>query len=116
MSFYWSLKNVPELADLSPKRRKRAHEACMRKYFLDAPLTRRSAGAFALLLVCSISSFIFGESIPRIFGVHKSLLILYGVTYCGFGVGWFLMTRLAIPAIRPFYHKFINRELHDHDA
>jgi hypothetical protein len=113
MKIYWSLKQVPELADLSPKRRRRAHDACMRKYFFEAPLTRWSRFAFVLFLVSiGLPLFIYEEG----FSGRHSLVVLFGVVAGGIQAGWFLMEQLAIPIIRPFYHQFINRELSHQDA
>src|SRR6266852_1909082 len=109
MKIYWRLKDVPELAPLAPKERRRVHELCLRRHFLYTRPKRRSIAAYIACLSCGISVGVLG-----IFG--SSLLARVGVSDCGwcsfvaliFGMmlGWFLFTRIAIPSLRPFYTEF----------
>ena len=107
MSIYWSLKSVPELAPLSRKQRRRVHERCLRRYFLRAPVTRRSVVAYLILLAILMSSGFTGLYIASIFGWSDSLAV--GVSaFFGATVGSYIFSRIAIPVLRPFYQEFIE--------
>jgi len=110
MSIYWSLKNVPELAPLTRKQRRQVHEQCLQRYFFRAPATARSISAFLAALFTAIVFLIFGVSIPELFGVphNRWFLPIFGMI--GFVFGRFILSRIAIPVLRPFYHEFIKRD------
>src|SRR5258705_767444 len=107
MSIYWSLKDVPELASLTPQQRGRVHESCLRRHFLSARATRKSVAIYAAFLLCSITLPLLATSVPELFGFQFSIwFTVIGGTVGGFA-GWFLLSRLAIPFLRPFYREFI---------
>ena len=108
MSIYWSLKSVPELAPLTRKQRRKVHEKCLQRYFFRAPATSRSVTAyFAAIFIASSFGFL-GATIPSWFGIlHGFWFILVGAMI-GFEIDRFVLSRIAIPALRPFYREFIS--------
>ena len=110
MQIYWRLKDVPELARLAPKERRRVHELCLRRYFLDTRPTRRSIAAYGAFLCCGISTGILGGALVARVAGSDSLWRIEAMTI-GMMLGWFLFTRIAIPSLRPFYSEFIESEL-----
>jgi hypothetical protein len=108
MSLYWSLKNVPELAPLPCKQRCQVHEECLQRYFFHAPATTRSASAFLSAILIASSFALLGASIPSWFGSSDSFRFMPGGAMMGFTIGRFVLSRIAIPALRPFYHEFIK--------
>jgi hypothetical protein len=110
MSIYLSLKSVPELAPLTRKQRRQVHEECLQRYFFRAPATAHSISAFLAALFTAVVIFIFGVSIPWLFGVphNRWFLPIFGVI--GFVFGRFVLSTIAIPVLRPFYREFIKRD------
>ena|SRR5207244_2422847 len=108
---YWRLKDVPELASLGPKERRRVHELCLRRHFLYTRPTRRSLAAFAAMLCCPISVGILGSDLLA--RVPSSAPFPYDIAAMTIGAmfGWFVFTRIAIPYLRPFYSNFVESEL-----
>ncbi len=113
MSIYWSLKSVPELAPLTRKQRRRVHEQCLQRHFFRAPATTRSVLAFVAALVTVIVFVIFGAHIPSWFGVPRNVWYFPVSAMVGFGIGRFVLSRIAIPTLRPFYRNFIERDFRD---
>jgi NhaP-type Na+/H+ or K+/H+ antiporter len=109
MSIYWSLKSVPELAPLTRKQRRRVHERCLRRHFFAVRATARSISAYVAAIVIA-SVFIFlGASIPIPSGVARSICFIISALV-GFELGRFILSRIAIPVLRPFYREFIERD------
>jgi len=113
MSIYWSLKSVPELAPLTRKQRRRVHEQCLRRHFFRARATARSVSAYAAALLIAIIFAIVGASIPAGSGVARSVWFI-GLALVGFELGRFVLSRIAIPVLRPFYCEFIERDIREH--
>ena len=111
MSIYWSLRDVPELAPLTRKQRRRVHERCLRRYFWGAPITRRSITAYLVLLVFLLGSLLAGVSLSRVFGYPDSVWFIGTSALFGAVFGKYIFSRIAIPVLRPFYRDFIQREL-----
>lgn len=108
MSIYWSLKNVPELAPLTRKQRCQVHEQCLQRYFFRARATSRSITAFLVaIFIASFFAFL-GASIPSWFGISHGFWYIPVGAMIGFAIGRFVLSRIAIPALRPFYHEFIK--------
>jgi hypothetical protein len=107
MSIYWSLKNVPELAPLTRKQRRRVHEQCLRLHFWRAPVTRRSIVAYLVLLFTLIGSVLLGISLSSVFGCPNSVWFIGTSAFFGAAIGKHIFSRIAIPVLRPFYHDFI---------
>jgi hypothetical protein len=108
MGLYWSLKSVPELATLGRKQRRQIHEQCLRRYFFSAPTTPRSVAAFAVALFTAIAFIILGVNLPPLLGLSASLWISMGSAGLGCGLGRFFLSRIAIPALRPYYREFLE--------
>ena len=111
MSIYWSLKDVPELATLTPQQRSRIHESCLRRQFLGARATHKSIAIYVAFLLCSLALTLLVTGIPELLGFRFSIWFTVVGGTVGLFAGWFLMSRLAIPLLRPFYCEFIEREL-----
>jgi cytochrome c biogenesis protein CcdA len=111
MSIYWSLKDVPELAALTPRQRGRVHESCLRRHFLTARATRQSVAIYAAFLLCSIALTLLVTNVPELLGFQFSIWFTVVGGTIGSFMGWFLLSRLAIPFLRPFYREIIEREL-----
>ena len=110
MKIYWTLKDVPELAALPPKERRRVHELCLRQHFLYARPTRRSVLAYAACLICAILVGVLGGDLLRLLSGRESLWFTVGAMNIGMMMGWGLFSRIAIPSLRPFYGGFIGGE------
>jgi len=108
MSIYWSLKDVPELALLKRKQRCHVHEQCLQRYFFHAPATTRSVLAFlSALFTASIFTFL-GSCISSWLAIPHSFWSIPIGAMIGFSIGRCVLSRIAIPALRPFYHEFIK--------
>ena len=108
MTIYWSLKNVPELAPLTRKKRRQVHEQCLRRYFFRARATSRSIAAYlAAMFTASFFGFV-GATIPSWFGISHGFWFIPFGAIIGFEIGRFVLSRIAIPTLRPFYREFIN--------
>jgi hypothetical protein len=113
MSIYLSLKHVPELAPLTRKQRRQVHEQCLQRYFFRARATSRSISAFlAAIFIASIFAFV-GTSIPSWFGISHSVWFFPISAVVGVVIGRFVLSRIAIPTLRPFYRKFIERDIRE---
>jgi hypothetical protein len=110
MSIYWSLKNVPELAKLTRKQRQQVHEQCLQRHFFRAPATARSVLAFFMALFTAVIFTSLGAYIPELFGLPHSFWYVPVSAMIGFGFGRYIMTRIAIPVLRPFYYEFIKTD------
>ena len=108
MNIYWSLKSVPELAPLSRKQRRRVHEQCLRRYFFRARATARSVSAYVAALFIAILFVYLGASIPAGSGIVRGVWFI-GSALVGFELGRFVLSRIAIPVLRPFYGEFTER-------
>jgi hypothetical protein len=107
---YWTLKSVPELAQLPRKQRRRVHGQCLRRHFWGAPATRRSIAAY-LSFILIVTLFVAGgDGILTELGVAHSFWITFALAFIGATVGSFVFSRVAIPVIRPFYQEFIERD------
>jgi MFS superfamily sulfate permease-like transporter len=54
MQIYWSIKQIPELANLTPEQQKQAWQACYKKYALKSWPSWVLLGVMAtLIIVCS---------------------------------------------------------------
>jgi hypothetical protein len=93
MKLYWSNKDIPELANLSPKQRGKAWRACYLKYAF-----RYWQTWLALVLI-----FVFVAIGNKLAGVVGSAL--------GAGIGGFLLFQLVASVVRPHLREFVNRQL-----
>lgn len=109
MTIYWSLGSVPELAALPSKQRSEVHEKCFRRYFLYAPATARSvASQFARILMMT-SVFLIGNTALATFALPSgNFLCILALVSVGLPIGEFVSRQIAIPALRPFYHEFME--------
>ena len=110
MNIYWTLKDVPELASLPPKARRRVHELCLRQHFLCARPTRRSMLAYAVCMVCALIVGVLGGDLLGLMSGKESLWFSVAAMTIGMMLGWGLFSRIAIPSLRPFYRRFLGEE------
>jgi len=111
MSIYWSLRNVPELASLTRKQRGQVHEQCLQRYFFRAPANIRSVLAFLSAIFITSGFASLASRLPSWFGMpHKFWAIPLGAIV-GMTIGRYVLSRIAIPTLRPFYHEFIKGDL-----
>jgi hypothetical protein len=111
MKIYWSLRNVPELAPLAPADRKRVHEACLRRYFWHAPVTRRSLVAYLMLILCPAALVGLTSWLVQAFGGTTSTWMLVLILIAGGTLGHFVFSRIATAHLRRFYSDYIQNEL-----
>jgi hypothetical protein len=111
MSIYWSLKNVPELAPLTRQQRRRVHEQCLRQHFLfsQAPSRFILAALVFLLVIAGITTLGIFAAMAFLGELH--LWHIFASALIGALVGSFVVSRIAIPVIRPFYREIIERDL-----
>ncbi|MBW4522930.1 MAG: hypothetical protein KME16_25100 [Scytolyngbya sp. HA4215-MV1] len=57
MKVYWSIKEIPELANLSPEQRKQAWGDCYKKYALKSWQSWVGIGVMAMLIIVGIKLF-----------------------------------------------------------
>jgi hypothetical protein len=110
MKIYWTLKDVPELASLPPKERRRVHELCLRQHFLYARPSRWSMLAYAACLICAILVSVLGGDLLELLSDKESLWFTVGAMTIGIMMGWGLFSRMAIPSVRPFYGRTLGGE------
>jgi len=111
MSIYWSLKSVPELAPLPHSQRRQVHEQCLQRHFWEAPATRRSVAAYLIWIVMVATSVSLGAWLPRAVGVPDGYWFILISGLLGATVASYIFSRIAIPALRPFYREYIGRHL-----
>jgi len=110
MRVYWSLKSVPELSALTGKQRRRIHHQCLRRHFWFAPATRRSVAAFLSSIFATSAVVSGGVGILFALGYTNNFWAVGVLGYIGWTCGMFVSSRIAIPALRPFYRAFIERD------
>ena len=115
MNIYWSLRNVPELAPLAPAERKRVHEACLRRYFWRAPVTRRSLIAYLVLVFSPVAVVSLTFSVAQAFGFSVPLWLSVAAIAVGGVCGRFVFSRIAVAHLRPFYSDYLQNEMR-HEA
>ncbi len=107
MTIYWTLKSVPELASLPRKQRVKVHEQCYRRHFLQAPASVRSIASFFSFIVVAAICMIIGFRILEVVGLPSDRWWSFLIVGCiGIPLGQYVSTRIAIPALRPFYRQF----------
>jgi hypothetical protein len=108
--FFWSLADVPELAELSAKQRRMVHLTCVRRHLLFAPLTSRSAFAYGVFIFCVAVFAALGAFVQKLVdAVGNSLWFVVGGAVLGAWIGAYLFSRMAIAAVRGFYHEVISK-------
>ncbi len=108
MKIYWSLKSVPELSELPRKQRRHVHEQCLQLHFFRARATARSLLAFLACLAVSAACVSLGVIVCSWIGIPWSLWDTLAPALVGFECGRFVLSRIAIPVLRPFYGEFIE--------
>ena len=107
MTFYWSLKQVPEMSGLTRQERGRVHRACYGRAFRS----RRCIIALVACGLCAGLGSALGGSLHRFFGFSPSIwyqLIGAGV---GGGIGGAIYGQVVTDYLRPFYADYIKTEL-----
>ncbi len=116
MNFYWSLRNVPELAPLAKPERERVHDACLRRYVLKAPVTRRSLIAYAVSVCSPVALVAVMLLFENAVGGSAPLWLIVTVMSIGGNFGHFMFSRVAVPHLRQFYPEYIRSELKPKEA
>jgi membrane protein DedA with SNARE-associated domain len=103
---------VPELSSLTRRQQKRVHELCYRRHFLFARATARSVASLLAYIFTVASVVLLGNGVLAFLGSpnYWSTIIF---ALIGGSVGSFVASRIAIPALRPFYHEFIDGKTQD---
>src|SRR5438128_1113164 len=100
MRFYWSLKQVPELAELSPAERRRVHRACYSRYPFKSP---RCIIALVACGLCGAAGTGAGGLIHFALGIPLSIwqpLVGAGI---GGAIGGFIFGQTVTSYLRPYY-------------
>jgi len=112
MGIYWSLSDVPELASLPRDKRRRVHEACLRKYIFNTRATGRTIIAYLMLVIAGPAVAILSlDILAPLFGAPIPNWVTILTLVVGASLGWFLFSRLLIPHLRRFYLDYIQNEL-----
>jgi hypothetical protein len=108
MPIYWSLKNVPELATLSPRERRHVHRTCYMRHGLQS---RRTKVALLVCGLCAGSGSAIGSTVPWVFGFPPS--IWFQAIGGGIGglIGGFIYSQVLTEHLRPHYAAYIKNEL-----
>ena len=108
MRIYWSLKSVPELANLPPVSVRKVHRVCFRRYALFRPAWFFAIGGY-LACVCAAGAPVFllrwGFRVPLDFLEYITVLAL------GVFAGTILRINIIISFLRPFYKQYVESEL-----
>jgi hypothetical protein len=111
MKIYWSLRDVPELAPLSPAERIRIHEACLNRHFFKAQVTRTSLTAFIVMLIlCPVALVALMTWMIQIFGGTTPLWLIFLTMVVGATLGRFVFSRIAVAHLRQFYSEYIQKK------
>jgi len=107
MKIYWTLKDVPELADLSRSERGRVHRACYGQAFKN----RRCQVALLICGLCAGLGSVVSGSLHWDFGFPPSIWNMAVGGGIGGGIGGFIYGRVVTDYLRPFYADYIRTEL-----
>jgi hypothetical protein len=108
MTFYWTLKSVPELSGLSPRERQQVHHVCYSRHVF------RSARCLIALCLCGLcggAGVAVGSFAHLLFGVQFSIWHVAIGGGIGGGLGGFYFGQTVTSYLRPFYAAYINKEL-----
>ena len=108
MTFYWSLKSVPELSGLSAPERRRVHRAC---YSRHAFRSARCLIALGICGLCGGAGAAAGSFVHLLFGVPFSIWHVAIGGGIGGGLGGFYFGHTVTSYLRPFYADYIKTEL-----
>ena len=108
MTFYWSLKQVPEMIGLSREERRRVHRACYRQHTFKSP---RCIVALVVCGLCGGVGAAAGGLSHFVLGVPPSIWQPALGAAIGGGVGGFIFSQTVTSYLRPFYADYIKREL-----
>lgn len=64
----------------------------------------------------AVGSILLGLCMSRVLGYGDGVWLIVGWTYVGVVIGKYIVSRIAIPYLRPFYAEFIARELKSMDC
>ena len=107
MKIYWTFKDVPELAPLSPPERRMVNRACCGH-------TLKSRRCLVALVVCGLCAglgCVLGDSLHGVFGFPFSIWQVAVGGGIGGGMGGFIYGQVVIDYLRPFYADYIKAEL-----
>jgi hypothetical protein len=91
MQIYWSIKDIPELANLSAEQQKQAWQTCYKKYAMKSPSAYVGIGILVVLMIVCTKTF--GP-------------LLGGAIGGGLGAGIF--TVLTQNALRPYLKAYVE--------
>jgi len=92
MKIYWSNKDIPELANLTPDQQSRAWKACYGQYIFKHWQTWASFGLIAIFIMVGMAKFgpILGGAI-------------------GGGLGGFVFSQVAMNVLRPHLRDYVEK-------
>jgi hypothetical protein len=92
MKIYWSNKDIPELANLTPDQQRRAWQACYWKYTFKYWQTWASCGLVAFFVSLGMAKFgpVLGGAI-------------------GGGLGGFVFSQVAMNVLRPHLRDYVEK-------
>jgi hypothetical protein len=96
MKLYWSIKSIPELADLPKQNRKTAWKNTYLKHWIKVGLLPT-----LIVMVCVIAGSVFAENH---YG-HLGGLICAGIAG---GIGGFIGWEITANMIRPYLREYLN--------
>jgi len=111
MRIYVFLKSIPELAPLTPRQRQSVHGQCFNDCFWFARPTARSVAAYVVFAGVLLASVVAGEVILRRLGIATGYWSRVTCLFIGTPVGSLVVRQIAIPVLRPFYPRYIEREI-----
>jgi len=102
MNIYWSLRGVPELAQLSRRERRRVHHACLQRHFFDAVFSWHAALALFGGIICGVLLAEIGRWLSIGLGVGETVARCVEAAFATAGF-LFAFRQAAVLHLRPFY-------------
>ena len=108
MQIYWMLKDVPELAPLSPKERSVVHWSCYTRHGLVAWQSKVALLASGL---CASAGVGVSHLVRLWLELQPSLWQVGIGGAIGGGLGSFIFSQVVTRQLRPFYAEYVRTEL-----
>lgn len=103
MKVYWSLNQIPELAELTPSERRKVHRMCLKHYGF------KGRGTYRALITCGLSgSFgvLIGLALQRAFTSPSPIGYMAIGGGLGGAIGGLILTQVLLSQLRPHYAEF----------
>ena len=106
MSLYFSLARIPELAELTPRQRKRVHEYALLALFAEKPSTAwvGQRWVFGGLLGGSLAGWAVAIGI----GQPHSKVVIGAGALAGLTLGFLIGAQWFIARLRPYFRRVIE--------